>query len=80
MSTHQTSQTAVWGAGKANVAPCFTVLLGMDGKSWTMRVRRERRHSWTRKGQVSRSELYKEGIYVYVSNYVRCLSLRAVEW
>jgi hypothetical protein len=46
MSTHETNQTAVGGAGKANVAAGFTVL-GMDGKPWTMRVQRERRHGDT---------------------------------
>ena len=40
MSTHETSQTAVGGARKANIAACFTVL-GMDGKLWTVQVQRE---------------------------------------
>ena len=43
VSTHKTSQTAVVGAGKVNVAVCFMVL-SMDGKPWVMRVQRERRN------------------------------------
>jgi hypothetical protein len=36
MSTHETSQTAVGGVGKANVTACLTAL-GTDGKPWTVR-------------------------------------------
>jgi hypothetical protein len=36
MFTHETSQTAVGGVGKANVTACLTAL-GMDGKPWTVR-------------------------------------------
>ena len=43
MSAHGTSQTAVGGAGRVNVAACFMVL-GQDGKPWTMRMERERRY------------------------------------
>lgn len=41
-ATHETSQTAVGGAGRANVAACFTAL-GVDGKAWTTRAQRERK-------------------------------------
>ena len=40
MSTHETSQPAVGGAGKANIAARFTVL-GVHGKLWTVQVQRE---------------------------------------